>query len=144
MNMNDGKQKERKIFNFLGHDLIIDKIPAGCAVPFSIEIDKVRAMSIKAAESVAQDADTEDDLERLTLMYFANPENAQESHEISMQTIKAISVFTEYITDGVITEDYIKHNADMEEVNELMIQVQEAVNAPLKKHLAKLTQEEKK
>ena len=142
--MNDGKPKERKVFNFLGHDLIIDKIPAGCAVPFSIEIDKVRLMSIKAAESLAQDAHTEDDLELLTMQYFADPENVHEAHEISMQTIKAISVFTEYITDGVLTEKYIKHNADMEEVNELMIQIQEAVNAPLKKHLAKLTQEEKK
>lgn len=142
MSINDGKQEQPKTFSFCGHELKIGKIPAGCAIPFTIEIDKVRKTSLKAAEKIAMSADTEDDIERLTMQYYSDVEHLGEAHEILLQTIKAISVFTEYVTNGELTEDYILHNADPEEVNDLMIELQEAVNAPLKKHLAKLTKEE--
>lgn len=142
MSLNTGKVK-RKTFTFLGQELFIDKIPAGCAIPFSIEIDKVRAMTLKGAEAIAQKADTTDQIEALTMEYYSDPVHLAEAHELSLQTVKAISVFTEYATDGVLTEEYILHNADMEEVNELMVQIQEAINTPLKKHLDRLTKKEK-
>lgn len=141
MSLNSGKEK-RKTFHFLGHDLFIDKIPAGCAIPFSIEVDKVRAMALKGAEAIAQVADERDQIEELTIKYYSDPVHQAEAHEMSLQTVKAISVFTEYVTNGKVNEEYILHNADMEEVNEFMIQIQEAINAPLKKHLANLIKKE--
>ncbi|RKZ08423.1 hypothetical protein DRQ25_09130 [Candidatus Fermentibacteria bacterium] len=137
MSINNGKE-ERKTFDFLGFTLRVDKIPAGCAIPFTIEIDKVRKISLKAAESIASEADNVDQINDLTIKYFMEPEHLQEAHELMLQTIKAISVFTEYITDGELTEKHILMNADQEEVNELMIVIQEAINAPLKKHLENL------
>lgn len=136
MSLNEGKEIP-KTFTFLGYELNIEKIPAGIAIPFAIEVDKVRVMSMKAAEAIAQDADTADQMEALTAQYFADPAHLMEAHELSLQSIKAVSVFTEYVTDGKLTEDFIQHHADMDEVNEFLIQIQEAINTPLKKHLAR-------
>lgn len=142
MSINSGKQ-EFKTFSFLGRNIRIDKIPAGIAIPFSIEIEKVRVMSMKAAQSIADDADNIEDMTRLVQEYFSNNDHLEEAYEMQMQTIKAISVFTEFMTNGELTEDIIKHEADQEEVNEFMIELQDAINTPLKKHLAKLTAKEK-
>lgn len=139
MSLNEGKENP-KMFSFLGYDMDISKIPSGIAIPFAIEVDKVRVMAMKGAEAIAQDADTADQIETLTAAYYTDPAHLMEAHEMSMQSIKAISVFAEYVTNGKLTEEYIQHHADMDEVNEFLIVIQDAINSPLKKHLARVSQ----
>ena len=138
MNVDKGKA-DRITFTFLGREYDVSKVPVGIAAPFSVEMNKLRVLTLKAAEAVAMSDDNLEDMGTRTVEYFTKfPEQA---HAYNVQCAKVVSVFTEFFSEGEVTEEYILHHADADETNDFVMALQEAVNAPLKKRLEKLTKE---
>jgi len=134
MSLNDGKPK-KEVFTFLDREYRVDMIPCGVSIPFSVEVDKTRVMSMEVAEKAGVDGDKVSDMGHVINQYFA--EHPVELQEYQMAVCKSVSVITEFYTDGEVSEDYILKNASNEEITDFMMALREGINAPLKKHQEK-------
>jgi hypothetical protein len=135
MNLNEGKP-EKSFYDFLGTRFRVDKIPVALAVPFSVEVTKLRAMSLKAAEKVALKTDSVENLQERVTEYFTD--NLEEAQKFNEQSVKVVSIVTEFYTDGEMDYDHLMFNADIDEINDFIEALEGAINNPIKKRLEKL------
>lgn len=139
MSLNNGKQ-ERKYHTFLDTRYRVDSLPCGIAIPFNVELFKLRELAINIVCKLDPKTPSNKLLSTLHKYYTENPSEAQFQ---MLQMIKALSVITEFITDGEVTEEYIKKNADESEVKDFIDAIQEAQMTPTEKKsllLKKLSQ----
>lgn len=130
MSLNNGKQ-DRKYHTFLDTRYRIDSLPCGVAIPFNVELTKLRELAINTVYELDPKTPSDKLFIALHKYYTENPEKAQVQ---VLQMIRALSVLTEFITDGEVTEKFIQKTATEEEIKDFMDAIQEAqVDAQLKK-----------
>lgn len=121
MSLNNGKQK--KVYHtFLDKEYRIDELPCGVSIPFNIELDKLRKDTLLLVFKIDPKTPSSKLGEVLQRYLEDNPE---EAYKQVMQMKKAVSVLTEFFTDGEVDEDYIHHNATDEEVSAFIEVIQE-------------------
>ena len=122
MSLNNGKQ-ERKYHTFLSTRYRIDSLPCGIAIPFNIELTKLRELAIETVYAIDPKTPSDKIFIALHKYYTDHPEEAQLQ---MLQMVKALSVITEFVTDGKVTEKVILKDAGEDEVKDFIDAIQEA------------------
>ena len=120
VNVDQGKQ-ERKYHTFLDKTYRVDALPCGISIPFEKELKKVRDSSIEIVNKIEPTTPSDQLYDVLNEYYIDHPD---EAYAQILQMVKAVSVITEFFTDGKVDEDYIKENASDEEVHEFINAIQ--------------------
>jgi hypothetical protein len=119
--LNKGKQ-ERKYHEFLGKKYRVDSLPCGVSIPFEVELNKVREESLAIVNNI--DPKTlKSSIFNVLEKYLSN--HPKEAQDQILQMVRALSVITEFFTDGEITEEYINKNATPDEVSDFIEALQE-------------------
>lgn len=134
MSMNDGKQ-ERKYHEFLGKKYRVDALPCGIAIPFNVELRKLRDMALNTVYKLDPTTPSDKIFIALHKYYTDNPAEGQLQ---VLQMTRALSVVTEFMTDGEVTESMIQKQASPEEVKSFMDALQEPEEVAQGKKLKEL------
>ena len=119
---NEGKQ-ERKYHTFLGRKYRVDALPCGIAIPFTVELTKLREAAVNTVFKLDPKTPSTEIFIALHKYYTENPEEAQKQ---LLQMIKALSVLTEFFTDGKVTEKFIQREANEQQVKDFLDAIQES------------------
>lgn len=122
MSLNKGKPKRVK-YTFLGKEYTIFPLPCGVEIPFNVELEKVRHNAIEIVNNIDPKTPSSKVFEVLGKYYSDHPE---EAHKHMMQMVKAVSVITEFFTDGEVDEKYIQKRALEEEVGDFINKIEHA------------------
>lgn len=122
MTLNEGKHT-RVYHKFLGEEYRIDELPCGVSIPFTVEMTKLRQNSLVIVNNIDPDTPEYMIVPTLNTYFASHPEEAQDQMNLM---IRALSVLTEFFSDGRIDENCISKKASIDDVSNFLEHINKA------------------